>query len=170
MTQLRVNRSQDAATEIVRDLLMPYLKPAADEDPHTHQYAIVLVNKEDGNGYELSAFEAVCPVDDAPGNIRAVIQALRDTADEVEAGHADILAEADEAPAEDQDEVPAHVLRDLLLLVGVIVMEDAVETWTAGQRAEAEAWASAVHLSASDNDVTVPERPAFLAEYELGEG
>lgn len=159
MTQLRARRSEGAAQEIVRDLLMPFLKPQPDEGPHTHQYAIVLVNTEDGNGYELSAFEAPCPVDDAAANIRAVVRALRETADEVAAGHADILADDDE-PAD----VPAHVLVELLGLAQVKVTADEVMAWTKDQRRQAEHWASATHLSASDNDVKVPDQPSFVAQ------
>lgn len=164
MTQFRRDRTEDEAQAAVRRLLFPFLQPAADEGPHTHEYAIVLVSKDQGDGYELSAFEAPCPVDDAPANIRAVVQALRDVADEVEAGHADILAEADEGQADEAEDVPAHVLVDLLGLVGVYPTEAEVEAWDSTQRQQAAAWASAVHLVASDNDVPVPARPEFLAE------
>lgn len=40
---------------------------------------------------------------------------------------------------------------------------EVVRGWTPQQREEAERWAGAVHLAASDNDdVTVPPRPSFL--------
>jgi hypothetical protein len=58
--------------------------------------------------------------------------------------------------------VTAQALSDLLLLVGVTVTPEQLASWTPGQREQAAQWAGLVHLSASDNDVDVPERPAFL--------
>lgn len=49
---------------------------------------------------------------------------------------------------------------------GVTVDEAIVETWTDEQCQQAEEWAGAVHLRASDNDdVEVPPMPAFLEGY-----
>lgn len=70
---------------------------------------------------------------------------------------------ADDVPVDERDDAPATVLCDLLLLVGVTATEEQVDGWTLEQRREAERWAVAVHLSASDNPVDVPARPVFLA-------
>jgi hypothetical protein len=56
------------------------------------------------------------------------------------------------------------VLSDLLSLVGVSASSARVLSWDSQQRQRAAEWASAVHLSASDNDVEVPPRPSFLLE------
>jgi hypothetical protein len=55
-----------------------------------------------------------------------------------------------------------RVLADLLSLVEVTVSPATVNTWTDKQYDQAEQWAAATHLSASDNDVSIPQRPAFL--------
>lgn len=60
-------------------------------------------------------------------------------------------------------------LCDLLLLVGVHVSLPGVRNWTAGQFLQAEDWAAAEHLHASDNDVERLPRPAFLDGDALGE-
>lgn len=61
------------------------------------------------------------------------------------------------------DPVPPHVLSDILLLVNVTVSASEIATWSAEQVQAAADWASAVHLSASDNDdVVVPPKPEFL--------
>lgn len=87
--------SHDAKYRTVRDLLRPLLAPEAADD-HTHHYAIALVSPAAGEAYDLHAFEAPCPIENAAGNIRAVIAALREAADQVEAGHADLLEPAAE--------------------------------------------------------------------------
>jgi hypothetical protein len=55
---------------------------------------------------------------------------------------------------------------DALLLVSDLaeIPSDVVATWTDEQCKEAEDYALAVHARASDNDIDVPERPAFLDE------
>jgi hypothetical protein len=58
--------------------------------------------------------------------------------------------------------VTDQVLSDLLLLVNVTVTPEQLAAWTLDQREQAANWAGLVHLDASDNDVDVPERPAFL--------
>jgi hypothetical protein len=58
--------------------------------------------------------------------------------------------------------VTDQVLSDLLLLVNVTVTPEQLASWTREQREQAANWAGLVHLDASDNDVGVPERPAFL--------
>lgn len=40
-----------------------------------------------------------------------------------------------------------------------------MEAWTRDQHDAAGEWAAAVHLHASDNDVDIPEAPAFLARF-----
>jgi hypothetical protein len=62
------------------------------------------------------------------------------------------------------------VLSDLLGLAGVTVHPRKVVTWKQELREQARDWASAIHLSASDNDVEVPPRPAFLDQYVPGDG
>jgi hypothetical protein len=69
------------------------------------------------------------------------------------------------APAHALVEPPpdTQVISDLLSLVGVTVTADHIrDNWTPGMREQAAYWAGAVHLSASDNDNVVPERPTFL--------
>lgn len=156
---------------IAREWLRDMLNPDADRG-HSHQWAIVLLDIESGNGFELHQFESPCPASNKRAHLATVIAALRDTADELADAHADILQPAtDDDPVVDENErevtnecgpCPPHVLRDLLLLVGVTVHEDTVHGWTLAERAEAERWASATHLAASDNDVDVPPRPLFL--------
>jgi hypothetical protein len=62
----------------------------------------------------------------------------------------------------------AQVVSNLLSMVGVTVTADHIhDNWTLEQREQAADWAGSVHLSASDNDeVVVPERPAFLDSQE----
>lgn len=64
--------------------------------------------------------------------------------------------------------VSPQTLVDLLGLVCVTVTEETVCGWTEEQRRQAERWASATHLSASDNDVVVPNRPGFLGGESRG--
>jgi hypothetical protein len=68
--------------------------------------------------------------------------------------------------------VDPFALANMLSLVGVTVTAERIhDTWTAGQRDKAEAWASAMHLSANDHDdVVVPPRPEFLATEEPARG
>ena len=57
---------------------------------------------------------------------------------------------------------PFKTMTNLLALVGVTVTEGDVAGWTGKQRVEAEAWATATHLAASDDDANIPDRPEFL--------
>lgn len=51
----------------------------------------------------------------------------------------------------------------ILSLVTKVPSLEVIRGWTPAQREEAERWAGALHLSASDNeDVIVPSRPTFL--------
>jgi hypothetical protein len=61
-----------------------------------------------------------------------------------------------------EGDISDQALSDLLLLVGVTVTPEQLANWTPEQREQAVEWAGLVHLDASDNDVDVPERPAFL--------
>jgi hypothetical protein len=61
-----------------------------------------------------------------------------------------------------EGDISDQALSDLLLLVGVTVTPEQLAAWTPEQREQAAEWAGLVHLDASDNDVDVPERPAFL--------
>lgn len=58
--------------------------------------------------------------------------------------------------------IESDVLVDLLSLVDVVVLVPFVDSWTLEQRFEAEAWAVAVHLNASDSRVKVPAKPPFV--------
>ena len=57
----------------------------------------------------------------------------------------------------------------ILSLVGVTVTATQAAEWSGRKRLEAVRWASAVHLSASDNDVEIPARPEFLGPEFLDE-
>jgi hypothetical protein len=132
---------------------------------HQHYYELVLRDPAAGCEHELSAFQAPCP-GSVRANLATVIAAIRDAADQLAAAHADIL-EPDEA----WEPSAPSVLRDLLLLVGVTVDEETVAGWSVEQQRQAEEWAGATHLSASDNDdVVIPPRPDFLEPEEAGNG
>lgn len=73
-------------------------------------------------------------------------------------------ADAAAGRAQDIADMPDEALSDLLLLVGVTRSTAEVAEWNAEQRSLAYEWAAATHLSASDNDVPVPERPEFLED------
>ena len=64
--------------------------------------------------------------------------------------------------AENREIPRTGVLRDLLLLVGVRVSKETIKRWSDHQKRKVTEWASLVHLSASDNDVEIPNRPEFL--------
>jgi hypothetical protein len=58
-----------------------------------------------------------------------------------------------------------ELTQSLLGLAGVEADLELIESWTDAQVRQAEEWAGATHLRASDNDdVEVPARPAFLPE------
>lgn len=73
------------------------------------------------------------------------------------------------AAEREEEPIAPAVLGDLLLLVDVGPPLADIEAWTDEQRDQAMRWASATHLSASDNDdVEVPPRPEFLvSKYDL---
>lgn len=76
------------------------------------------------------------------------------------------LPEQDE-PDLSEDRGPATLrhISGLLSLVGIAAPPGVVETWPYHWQDQAVAWASAAHLSASDNDVEVPPFPSFLEGY-----
>jgi hypothetical protein len=156
------------AFRISREQAEQWLTAQLHPKGHSHEYAVVLLGVQSGHAHELHAFEAPCSTAGSErAHLATVIAALRDTADEMEAAYADILTDPPAASTSDEhtDECapcPPDVLRNLLLLVGVTVSEDQVDSWTLEERAEVERWASAVHLDASDNEVQVPPRPAVL--------
>jgi len=63
----------------------------------------------------------------------------------------------------DTSGISDQALVDLLALVCVTVSPERMAEWTPEQREEAANWAVATHLDASDNHVSVPPRPVFLA-------
>lgn len=65
-------------------------------------------------------------------------------------------------PQRNAEVLTDQMLCDLLSLVGVTPTALQLQTWTPEQREQAANWAGLVHLDASDNDVDVPKRPAFL--------
>jgi hypothetical protein len=54
------------------------------------------------------------------------------------------------------------ILKDLLSLADVDADLETSRTWSAAECGEAEKWAAAVHLAASDNGNGVPEMPAVV--------
>lgn len=75
------------------------------------------------------------------------------------------LADPEPAPVADYHDVRAT--RDLLNLASVYPSYGTVRDWTPEERAEADAWAGAVHLHASDNDVAVPPCPAHVEAFVI---
>jgi hypothetical protein len=55
--------------------------------------------------------------------------------------------------------------RDLLLLAGLRVPLIDLREWSGWQFTQADEWAAAVHLRASDNGNRVPPTPRFLKKY-----
>jgi hypothetical protein len=162
MSQFRAGNTEREAQAAVRRLLFPMLQQAEDK-PHVHSYALVLMDQDNGTGVELTAFEAPCPNGNDAGHVRALVDNLRELADEIRDAHADLLAEDMPAPAT-HGEMPSHMLVDLLGLAHAKVTVEEVMAWTPEQRAEAANWAGAVHFGASDNDVTVPDQPMHVAQ------
>lgn len=71
--------------------------------------------------------------------------------------------ETSATPLERDDSVGVSCLS----IVGIVVDEAIVSTWTDEQYWQAMDWATAEILVASDNDdVEVPQRPAFLEQYQ----
>lgn len=184
MSKLRSDMSNIAAQEAVRRLLFPYLQPVEDL-PHEHSYTLVLV-QDDDCGAELATFTAPCPNGNKPGHVRVLVANLQKLIDGMASpgmcdgcGRVDQLVTATDdgralacpncLPAANTTCVDPEVLVNLLSLVGVTVSPSVVASWTASQQRQARKWAGATHLSASDNDVVVPERPAFL-DASPGEG
>ena len=55
--------------------------------------------------------------------------------------------------------------RDLLLLADIKVPLIDLREWSGWQFTQADEWAAAVHLHASDNNNRVPAKPGFLKKY-----
>lgn len=72
--------------------------------------------------------------------------------------------------SESMDDIQTEAIRGLLSLAEVYLPESVIAGWSAEQRSEAKAWAANVHLQASDNDVKVPSKPAFVTEAEAQHG
>jgi hypothetical protein len=94
MSQFRAGNTEHEAQAAVRRLLFPMLQQAEDK-PHVHSYALVLMDQDNGTGVELTAFEAPCPNGNDAGHVRALVDNLRELADEIRDAHADLLAEDD---------------------------------------------------------------------------
>ena len=69
--------------------------------------------------------------------------------------------EAMETP--DADVPDVETLQGLLSLGGYVLHSKIVAAWTDAEKREVEGYCAAVHLAASDNDVTIPALPAVLA-------
>lgn len=69
---------------------------------------------------------------------------------------------------DDREPIRTEVVRDLLMLCGVVVPAEIVAAQTQGDRDRAARWAASAHLRASDND-DVPEvdKPQWVARYEF---
>ena len=81
----------------------------------------------------------------------------------VELATAAIAKARGERSSADPNEAPdPETVRDLLLLAGVDVPIGTIRNWSPVHRESAVDWAAAAHLAASDNDVTVPDKPALL--------
>lgn len=68
---------------------------------------------------------------------------------------------------EPQEELSPELLADLISLTGTVIPAGVIATWTERERAQAAEWASAVHLSASDNTgVRWPAKPPVVLAAE----
>lgn len=76
------------------------------------------------------------------------------------------MREYEKQETDDDVRQSSAIIRDMLLLVDIDVPVEMIMTWTCQQRDQAEDWAAAVHLEASDNDVKVPSKPEFLPPAE----
>lgn len=66
------------------------------------------------------------------------------------------------AQVEEQKVHHIETLQGLLDLGGYVVHSKVIANWTDAEKEEVESYCAAVHLAASDNDVTVPTIPAVL--------
>lgn len=67
------------------------------------------------------------------------------------------------AQTEGQDIPDVETLQGLLSLGGYVLHSKIVAAWTDVEKQEVEKYCAAVHLAASDNDVTIPALPEVLA-------
>lgn len=78
------------------------------------------------------------------------------------AQHAEDLALTAPGSATREHNPSAQELSNLLSLVGVPVPTITVNAWSSKQFDAALRWAAATHMSASDHDIPIPDRPDFL--------
>lgn len=161
--------SEDQARTIIRALLARY--PDARGEPRRltlEQFAAPELELEGTIDVEVP--EGMTP-DDAALAIRTGLERVFGSAPGARRARLVLEVErVEEAPPMRVDD-PERTL-DMLMLVEEFDRgedsENALATvigWTPEQREEAERWAGAVHLAASDNDdVEVPPRPAHVAE------
>jgi hypothetical protein len=97
--------TRDEAAKSLRAILG--LPERHDED---HEYSLAIVDHQAGAAIELTQFEAPCPE-----NIRAhlvrLLEVLRETADEIQAAHADVLTEGDQPASTPTADAPSGMPR-----------------------------------------------------------
>nr|WP_238487060.1 dUTP diphosphatase [Cupriavidus pauculus] len=103
----------------------------------------------DGQGYRWKPLEG-----------QAVAQARLVPAPQAAIVDADARAVAEGYTRDDESVQLALMLVD----VGEVPLED-IALWSLAQCRQAHEWAMAAHCRASDNDVEVPAKPAFLEQY-----
>jgi hypothetical protein len=114
-------------------------------------------------GFEAELFQTAANLIAQPNRIGLLIPTRMQTAKAMaEVGVDYPVGEVQGDQPEQAEDLKPAAVRDLLLLVGETVPLERVYKWSWKDRQEVTEWACAVHLSASDNDVDVPERPTFL--------
>lgn len=63
-----------------------------------------------------------------------------------------------------REPLKAHALSDLLALIGYDAAPEVIERWSAIQRAQAQVYATNVHLRAGDNAIQRHPRPDWMPE------
>lgn len=63
--------------------------------------------------------------------------------------------------------VYGSTVRDALLLINIAVPYSKIEKWNTETKREVIAWAIALHLAASDNNVKIPPKPAVLDQVSI---
>ena len=140
---------RNAVISRVTILLSPDTK---DTNEHMRDKAERLVNLADTLRERMAAHD-----DLGATQILAVALASIGADDRTHAAVAEVAA----------DEMDVRVTADLVgLVMSPAPTVDDVRDWTEEQIREVDRWASLVHLSASDNDNEVPEKPAVLIAWE----
>lgn len=145
----------------------PMDTPASPWRPHTEQpttqiKAIILIQPHGGDPVPLSELHVWVPSEGYWISASSHLKIRHTEFHWLEV--APLLPAALAAPASwMRDE---EVTAQLLGLVGIEVSAEDVASWQAHQVRHAEEWASAVHLRAADNAVTVPPMPMFLRELQ----